>query len=173
MKSLHYVKDSRRFVMDLSETIKNIRATCENYVDPDLLAFVIDDDNYMGTNNILEINGYGITDDDTYEERLLKIHKSENIYLPLGMMTFMPILNECDIFSVEDYNLQLTPEEFEKYGDKQERLFGILVKKGSNEYLIGKSDTCNCSIDSSFEEFEKTDCEFYSTIEKIVNEKII
>ena len=85
----------------------------------------------------------------------------------------MPILNECDIFSSDDYNLQLTPEEFGKYGDEKEKLFGILIKKDSNEYLIGKSDTCSCSVDSSFEEFEKTDCEFYNTIEKIVKEKII
>ncbi len=159
--------------MNLKETIKNIRATCDNYVDPDLLAFIIDDDNHMGTNNMLEIKGYGITNDDSYEDRLLKIHNDENIYLPLGMMTFMPILNECDIFSTEDYNLQLTPEEFDKYSDNQEKLFGILVKKGSDEYIIGKSDTCNCSLDSSFEKLEKTDSEFYKTIEKIVKEKII
>ena len=159
--------------MNLKETIKNIRATCDNYVDPDLLAFIIDDDNHMGTNNMLEIKGYGITNDDSYEDRLLKIHNDENIYLPLGIMTFMPILNECDIFSTEDYNLQLTPEEFDKYSDNQEKLFGILVKKGSDEYIIGKSDTCNCSLDSSFEKLEKTDSEFFKTIEKIVKEKII
>jgi hypothetical protein len=159
--------------MNLKETIKNIRATCDNYVDPDLLAFIIDDDNHMGTNNMLEIKGYGITNDDSYEDRLLKIHNDENIYLPLGMMTFMPILNECDIFSTEDYNLQLTPEEFDKYSDNQEKLFGILIKKGSDEYIIGKSDTCNCSLDSSFEKLEKTDSEFFKTIEKIVKEKII
>jgi len=159
--------------MNLKETIKNIRATCDNYMDPDLLAFLIDDENYMGTNNILEIDGYDISDDDSYEQRLLKIHKSENIYLPVGMITFMPILNECDIFSFEDYNLQLTPEEFEKYADREEKLFGILVKKDSDEYIIGKSDTCSCSVDSSFEEYEKTDTEFYKTIEKIVKEKII
>jgi hypothetical protein len=167
------VKDTRRFVMNLKETIKNIRTTCENYVGPNLLAFIIDDENYMGTNNILEIEGYDITNDDSYDERLLKIHKSENIYLPLGMITFMPIVNECDIFSDEDYNLQLTPDEFNKYSDNQEKLFGILVKKGSNEYIIGKSDTCSCSTDSSFEKLEKTDSEFYKTIEKIVKEKII
>ena len=68
--------------MNLSETIKNIRATCDNYIDPDLLSFIIDDEGYMGTNNILEIEGYGITPDDSYEERLLKIHESENVYLP-------------------------------------------------------------------------------------------
>ncbi|WP_458454333.1 hypothetical protein [Methanobrevibacter sp.] len=159
--------------MNLRETIKNIRATCDNYIDPNLLAFIIDDDNHMGTNNILEIRGYDITSEDTYEERVMKIHKKENIYLPLGMMTFMPILNECDIFSSHDYNLQLTPEEFEKYSSQQERLFGILIKKDSDEYQIGKSDTCNCSVDSSFEKLEKTDSEFYKTIEKIVKEKII
>ena len=88
--------------MNLSKTIKNIRATCNNYVDPNLLAFIIDDDDYMGTNNILEIEGYGIGNEDTYEERLIKIHNDENIFLPLGMMTFMPILNECDLFSSEE-----------------------------------------------------------------------
>ena len=159
--------------MNLSETIKNIRASCNNYVDPDLLAFIIDDDNFMGTNNISDIEGYGITDSDSYEEKLLKIHESENIFLPVGMMTFMPILNECDLFSDKDYNLKLSAEEYEKYYDAEERLFGILVKKGSDDYIIGKSDTCSCSVSSSFEELEKTDFEFYKTIEKIVNEKIV
>ena len=159
--------------MNLSKTIKNIRATCNNYVDPDLLAFIIDDDNHMGTNNILEIEGYNINEDDTYEERLLKIHESENIFIPFGMMTFMPILNECDLFSAEDHNLHLTPEEFDLYGDEEEKLFGILIKKDTEEYIIGKTDICSCSVDASFEKLEKTDCEFYKTIEKIIKEKII
>ncbi|WP_405267595.1 hypothetical protein [Methanobrevibacter sp.] len=159
--------------MNLSKTIKNIRASCNNYIDPNLLAFIIDDDNYMGTNNILEVEGYGINDDDSYEERLLKISKSENIFLPFGMMTFMPIINECDIFSTQDYNLKLSQEEFDLYHDKEEKLFGILIKKDSNEYAIGKTDVCSCSIDASFEKLEKTDSEFYKTIEKIVKEKII
>lgn len=159
--------------MNLSETIKNIRATCDNYVDPNLLAFIIDDDGYMGTNNILEIEGYGIEESDSYEERLLKIHESENIFLPAGMMTFMPIINECDIFSSEDYNLQLTQDEFDEYADSEEKLFGILIKKDSNDYLIGKTDVCSCSIDASFEEFKKTDCEFYNKIKEIIDNKII
>ncbi len=159
--------------MNLSETIKNIRATCENYVDPNLLAFIIDDDNYMGTNNILEIEGYGIEESDSYEERLLKIHENENIFLPMGMMTFMPIINECDIFSSEDLNLHLTQEEFDDYADSEEKLFGILIKKGSEDYLIGKTDVCSCSIDSSFEEFEKSDCEFYKKIKGIIDNKVI
>jgi hypothetical protein len=162
-----------RFIVNISETIKNIRATCNNYIDPDLLAFIIDDDNYMGTNNILEVTSYGIENGDSYEERLCKIHKSENIFLALGMMTFMPILNECDLFSVNDYHLQLTQDEFDIYSDDEEKLFGILIKKDSEEYLIGKTDVCSCSVDASFEELEKTDCEFYNTIEKIVKEKII
>ena len=159
--------------MNLSETLKNIRASCNNYMDPNLLAFIIDDDNYMGTNNILEIDAYGIDKNDSYEERLLKISRHENIFLPVGMMTFMPILNECDIFSTQDYNLQLTQEEFDLYHDKEEKLFGILIKKDSDEYAIGKTDVCNCSLDASFEKIEKRDCEFYRTVEKIVKEKII
>lgn len=159
--------------MNLKRTIKNIRAGCKNYIDPDLFAFLIDDECYMGTNNILEIEGYGIENDDSYEDRLLKIHKKENIFLPLGVMAFMPILNECDIFSEDDYNFHLTPEEFEIYADETEKLFGILIKKDSNEYIIGKTDTCSCSVDSCFEKLKKSDSELYSTIEKIIKEKII
>lgn len=159
--------------MNISKTIKNIRATCNNYVDPDLFAFIIDDDNHMGTNNILEINGYGINESDSYEERLLKIHKSENIFLPVGMMTFMPILNECDLFCENDYNLKLSQEEFKEYASEEEKLLGILIKKDSNDYIIGKTDTCNCSVDSSFEKIEKSDSEFYKKIEEIIDNEII
>lgn len=159
--------------MNLNETIKNIRDSCNNYMDPDLFAFIIDDNNLMGTNNITEIDGYDITDEDSYEERLIKIHKSENIFLPCGMITFMPIINECDIFSDKDYNLKLTAEEFDTYNDKEEKLFGILVKKGSDEFVIGKTDTCNCSMDASFEKIEKSDCEFYKKIKEIIDSKII
>lgn len=160
-------------MMNIKETIKNIRASCNNYVDPDLFAFIIDDDFHMGTNNISEIEGYGIEDDDSYEERLLKIHERENIFLPVGMMTFMPIINECDLFCEKDYNLKLTQEEFDENADEEEKLFGILIKKGNNDYIIGKTDVCNCSIDASFEKIEKSESEFYEKIEKIISEKII
>ena len=159
--------------MNIKETIKNIRASCNNYVDPDLFAFIIDDDFHMGTNNIPEIEGYGIEDDDSYEERLLKIHERENIFLPVGMMTFMPIINECDLFCEKDYNLKLTQEEFDENADEEEKLFGILIKKDSDDYIIGKTDVCNCSIDASFEKIEKSESEFYEKIEKIISEKII
>lgn len=159
--------------MNIEETIKNIRASCDNYVDPNLLAFLIGDDFHMGTNNILEIKGYGIDDDDSYEERLLKIHEKENIFIPVGMMVFMPIINECDLFCEKDYNLKLTQEEFNEYSDEEEKLFGILIKKDSAEYIIGKTDVCNCSIDASFEKIEKKENEFYKKIEEIISEKII
>ena len=158
--------------MNVKKTIEKIRATCNNYVDPDLLAFIIDEDNTMITNNILEIEKYDINENDSYEERLLKIHKHENIFLPIGMMTFMPILNECDLFCENDYHLTLTQEEFSIYSDEEEKLLGILIKKDSNDYLIGKSDICSCSADSSFEKIEKTECEFYNNIESIIEEKI-
>lgn len=160
-------------MMNIKETIKNIRASCNNYVDPDLFAFIIDEDFHMGTNNISEIEGYGIDDDDSYEERLLKIHERENIFLPVGMMTFMPIINECDLFCEKDYNLKLTQDEFDENADEEEKLFGILIKKNSDDYIIGKTDVCNCSIDASFEKIEKSESEFYEKIEKIISEKII
>ena len=159
--------------MNIKETIKNIRVSCNNYMDPDLFAFIIDEDFHMGTNNISEIEGYGIEDDDSYEERLLKIHERENIFLPVGMMTFMPIINECDLFCEKDYNVKLTQEEFDENADEEEKLFGILIKKGSDDYIIGKTDVCNCSIDASFEKIEKSESEFYEKIEKIISEKII
>ena len=159
--------------MNIKETIKNIRVSCNNYVDPDLFAFIIDEDFHMGTNNISEIEGYGINDDDSYEERLLKIHERENIFLPVGMMTFMPIINECDLFCEKDYNLKLTQDEFDENADEEEKLFGILIKKNSDDYIIGKTDVCNCSIDASFEKIEKSESEFYEKIEKIISEKII
>lgn len=167
------MKNTGHFMMNIKETIKNIRASCNNYVDPDLFAFIIDDDFHMGTNNISEIEGYGIKDDDSYEERLLKIHERENIFLPVGMMTFMPIINECDLFCEKDYNVKLTQEEFNENADEEEKLFGILIKKDSDDYIIGKTDVCNCSIDASFEKIEKSESEFYEKIEKIISEKII
>ena len=126
--------------MNIKETIKNIRASCNNYVDPNLFAFIIDDDFHMGTNNILEIEGYGIGNNDTYEERLMKIHEKENIFLPLGMMTFMPIINECDLFCEKDYNLKLTQEEFNENADEEEKkIVGMLIKSNSNDYIIRKT----------------------------------
>lgn len=159
--------------MNLEKTIKNIRASCNNYMDPNLLAFIIDDDMHMGTNNILEIDGYGIESSDSYEERLLKIAESENIFLPVGAMTFMPILNECDLFSVDDHHFDMTQKEFDMYSSGEEKLLGILVKKGSSDYLIGKTDVCSCSIDASFEEFAESDSDFYRKIKEIVESRII
>lgn len=159
--------------MDLQKTITNIRASCNNYIDSNLFAFIISDDMYMGTNNILEIDDYGIESADSYEERLLKISETENIFLPVGVMTFMPILNECDLFSVNDYHFDMTQEEFDLYSSGEEKLLGILVKKGSTEYLIGKTDVCNCSVDASFEKLVESDSEFYKKIKEIVESRII
>ena len=65
--------------MNIKETIKNIRVSCNNYVDPDLFAFIIDEDFHMGTNNISEIEGYGINDDDSYEENVTFFAKRTTI----------------------------------------------------------------------------------------------
>ena len=103
--------------MNLSETIKNIRASCNNYVDPDLVATVIHDNYYMGSNNISELEQYDISIDDSFEEKILKILKHENVFLNIGMYVFIPVINECDIYSTQDYNFKLSPEEFEKYSN--------------------------------------------------------
>lgn len=159
--------------MNLSETIKNIRASCNNYTDPDLVATIIHENYYMGTNNILEFSDYDIKNEDNFEKRILKILKHEHVFFAAGMLTFIPIINECDVYSVNDCNLKLTKEEFEKYAQEKERIFGILIKKDSNDFIIGTTDRCGCKIDASFKEIEKSNSNFYKKIEEIVDNLII
>ena len=104
----------RIIVMRINETIKNIRASCDNYVDKDLVATIIHDNYYMGTNNILEFNEYGIEKDDSYEKRILKILKHENIFLAAGMYTFIPVINECDISDLCGCSIDASFKEIEK-----------------------------------------------------------
>ena len=159
--------------MNLSETIKNIRVTCNNYVDPDLVATVIHDNYYMGSNNINELDKFDIEDEDSFEEKVMKILKHENVFLNIGMYAFVPIINECDIYSTEDCHLKLSAEEFEKYANEKERVFGILIKKDSTDYVIGSCDLCGCSIDAAFKEIEPSDFDFYKKIKEIIDNKII
>ena len=159
--------------MNINETIKNIRASCDNYVDKNLVATVIHDNLYMGSNNILEFEDYGIEKQDSYEERILKILKHENIFLAAGMYAFIPFVNECDIYSVNDYTLRLTQDEFDMYANEKERIFGILIKKDSDDFIIGSTDLCGCSIDACFKKIEKSDSAFYKKLEEIIDELII
>ena len=167
------MKNTGHYVMNISETIKNIRASCDNYVDPDLVATVIHDNYFMGTNNIMEFKDYDIEKEDDFEKRILKILKHENVFLAIGMYAFIPVINECDIYSVEDYNLKLTEDEFEKYANEKERIFGILIKKDSEDFIIGSTDLCGCSIDAAFKEMEITNLSFYKKIEEIIDNLII
>ena len=159
--------------MNISETIKNIRSSCDNYVDPDLVATVIHDNYYMGSNNIEELDKFDMKKEDSFEEKILKILKHENVFLNLGMYAFIPVINECDIYSTEDYNLKLSEDEFEKYANEKERVFGILIKKDTDEYIIGSCDLCNCSIDAAFKEIEPSDLDFYKKLKEIIDSKII
>ena len=159
--------------MNISETIKNIRSSCDNYVDPDLVATVIHDNYYMGSNNIEELDKFNMKKEDRFEEKILKILKHENVFLNLGMYAFIPVINECDIYSTEDYNLKLSEDEFEKYANEKERVFGILIKKDSTDYVIGSCDLCGCSIDAAFKEIEPSDFDFYKKMEEIIDSKII
>lgn len=159
--------------MRIKETIKNIRATCDNYVDPNLVATVIHDNYFMGTNNICELDQFDIEKQDSFEDRILKILKHENIFLNLGMCIFIPFINECDIYSSEDFNLKLTQEEFDKYANEKERVFGILIKRDSTDYIIGSCDLCGCSIDAAFKEMEVSDLNFFKKLKEIIDNKII
>ena len=159
--------------MNVSETVKNIRASCNNYVDPDLVATVIHENHYMGSNNIGELDTFGIEKDDDFEEKISKILKHENVFLNIGMYAFIPVINECDIYSSEDYHLKLSQKEFEKYANEKERVFGILIKKGSTDYIIGSCDLCGCNIDAAFKEIEPSDFDFYKKLREIIESKII
>ncbi len=159
--------------MDFEKTIENIIGRCDNYIDPQLAITIIHDNYTMGSNNISEIKKYGIEKEDSYSKKALKVLKHKNIFISFGMLAFIPILNECDIFSFRDETITLTPEEFQQYGDLKEEYFGILVKKNSCDFIIGSCDLCGCKIDSSFREIKKSENNFYKKINKIIQSNII
>lgn len=130
--------------MNIEKSIENIVAKCDNYIDPQLAICIIRDNCTMGSNNIGELKKYGIENEDSYVEKVLKVLKHENIFITFGMLAFIPMFNECDIFSIEDKTISLSSEEFQKYGDLKEEYFGILIKKNSNDFIIGSCDLCGC-----------------------------
>lgn len=159
--------------MDVCKTIKNIRASCDIYAEPNLVATIIDDNCFMGANNIDEIEGYGIAKNDTYEEKFMKILKDENIFISFGMLAFIPMINECDIYSVNDETIELTQEEFDENADEKEVFFGIMIEKNSDNYIIGTIDLCNCKVESRFRPIENKNSGLYKKLEEIIDERII
>lgn len=159
--------------MDVKKTIKNIRASCDNYAEPNLVATIIDENYFIGTNNISEIEGYGISENDSYEEKFLKILKEENIFINFGMLAFIPMIYECDIYSVNDETIKLTKEEFDENADEKEVFFGIMIEKNTSDYIIGLIDLCNCKIDSRFKPVKNKNSALYNKLEEIINERII
>lgn len=159
--------------MNIEKSIENIVAKCDNYIDPQLAICIIRDNCTMGSNNIDELKKYGIENEDSYVEKVLKVLKHENIFITFGMLTFIPMFNECDIFSIEDKTISLSSEEFQKYGDLKEEYFGILIKKNSNDFIIGSCDLCGCKIYSSFRQIKKSEDNFYKTINNIIENNII
>ena len=113
----HYVKVTKVLLMNIEKSIENIVAKCDNYIDPQLAICIIRDNCTMGSNNIGELKKYGIENEDSYVEKVLKVLKHENIFITFGMLAFIPMFNECDIFSIEDKTISLSSEEFQKYGD--------------------------------------------------------
>ena len=94
--------------MNIEKTIENIVAKCDNYIDPQLAICIIRDNCTMGSNNIGELKKYGIENEDSYVEKVLKVLKHENIFITFGMLAFIPMFNECDIFSIEDKTISLS-----------------------------------------------------------------
>ena len=170
---LNYVKDTRRIVMDVYETIKNIRCKCDNYVDPNLVATIIDENDFIGKNNISELEGYGFSDDDSYEDKFMKVLKNENLFVTCGMLNFIPLMNECDIFSFSDETIEITQEEFYANCHEQEVFFGILIENDSDDYHIGTIDLCSCKIGSSFRAMKKSDDGLYKKLAEIIEREII
>jgi hypothetical protein len=159
--------------MDVYETIKNIRRKCDNYVDPNLVATIIDENNFMGKNNISELDGYGFSDDDSYEDKFMKVLKKENLFVTFGMLNFIPIINECDIFSFSDETIEITQKEFDANCQEQEVFFGILIEKNAYNYQIGTIDLCNCKVGSSFRAIKKSDDGLYKKLTEIIEKEII
>ena len=159
--------------MDVYESIKNIRAKCDIYIDPDLVSTVIYDNSYMGSNNFWEMEGYAITEDDSYEDRFMKILKEENVFINCGMLVFIPMMNECDIFSIVDETIEITQEEYDENSKEKEVYFGILIEKNSSDYSVGVIDLCNCKVESGFRKIRKSDDGLYKKLAQIIDEMII
>jgi hypothetical protein len=45
------------------------------------------------------------------------------------MLAFIPILNECDIFSVTYETIKIMPEEYNEYAKEKEVFFGHIDRK--------------------------------------------
>lgn len=159
--------------MRISETIKNIRATCDNYIDSNLVSTVIYDNYCMGSNNISEITDYDISPEDSYEEKVLKILKHENVFLSFGMLVFIPMMYECDIYSTTDETIKITKNDYMDYAKEKEVFFGILIEKNTTKYKIGIIDLCNCKIESCFREIKKSENGLYKKLEEIIEKRII
>lgn len=159
--------------MNLEKTIENIEKTADSYIDPELVSVIVYDNYTLGTNDFNGLFNYGIEKEDSYAQKVLKVLENENVFVYLGMLTFAPVINECDLYSTEDYTIQLTEEEFERYGHLKDKYFGIMFKKNSDEYVIGCCDICGCKIDSCFREFEDTNDTLIKKIKEIIEEKII
>lgn len=142
--------------MNVEKTIENIKKICDSYIDPELLITEIHDDYYMGSNENIGVENL----------------EFENIFINLGLLAFAPIINECDVYSFRDLTVKLTAEEFNSYDEIKDEYFGILVKKNSNEYILGTCDVCGCKVDSKFTPLNK-EGELYKKLESIATEVII
>ena len=159
--------------MNIKKTIRNIVDNCDNYIDPDLVAIIINDNYTLGSNNFSEIDDFGICPDDTYEKRLMKILEHENIFIICGVISFIPILSECDVYSIDDETFKMNPHEYTDSLKDDEYYFGFLIGNNGDDYLIGTVDLCTCNINSRFREVTVNEKELYVKLKDIIEKKFI
>ncbi len=127
----------------------------------------------MGSNNIDELKKYDIENEDSYVEKALKVLKHENIFITFGMLAFIPLFNECDIFSIEDKTISLSSEEFQKYGDLKEEYFGVLIEKTAITLLSAAVIYVDVKLIHHLDKSKKSEDNFYKTINTIIESNII
>lgn len=142
--------------MNVEKTVEYLKNICESYIDPDLLIREINDDYFMGSDENITIDSL----------------KHSNLFINFGLLAFAPIINECDIYSTEDYTVKLSKEEFDSYGEIKDEYFGILIEKNSSNFIIGTCDVCGCKTDSSFHPL-RSKGKLYEKLSEIVNQLII
>ena len=115
--------------MNIEKSIENIVAKCDNYIDPQLAICIIRDNCTMGSNNIGELKKYGIENEDSYVEKVLKYFRKKDKFAVFKnadlkdyqqfkkiLLTFRSYygLEEFNLKEIDQYMWQLGKEYFPK-----------------------------------------------------------
>lgn len=153
--------------MNIKKTIEKIQASCNSYVDPELVATIITSDYYLGSNDLKEYPG------DSYSDKIINILKDNDVFMSLGLLVASPLIDQCDIYSTEKETIKLSKKDFKKYELFKDEYFGILIEKESYNIKVGFCDICSCKLDSSFKEVKASKDPLYNKLLEIANRKIV